>query len=257
MLILFYLFVVQSTKQLQLNPVQEEMKNSFSIVWGGKEENEYLWSPMDFRGNMTLTLNRGWSRDDAPQPQRWSPGRWHRAVMAVSREEHGMQQKSGTLRHTGYDSVLLKSPAGTVSPVSQCQTKCPAWRAMVLLLCPLLREASSGVALTKRTKGKERQRQRDWGETAHPLHIVLVILCRRTTSSWVCSRESNCWPSVMPLDVPAHSLGTVNSLERSISFPLPSLPASSALPTHPLKVENHYFTGWHHLLRPLSLREGP
>lgn len=35
------------------------MKNCFSVVWGGKEENEYPQVPMDFRGNMTVTLNRG------------------------------------------------------------------------------------------------------------------------------------------------------------------------------------------------------
>lgn len=65
-------YLCQRTKQLQLNPVQEEMKNSFSVMWGGKEENEYPRIPMDFRGNMTLTLNRAWSKDDAPQPQGWS-----------------------------------------------------------------------------------------------------------------------------------------------------------------------------------------
>lgn len=48
------------------------MKNSFSIVWGGEEENEYPQIPMDFSWNMTLTLNRGWSKDNSPQPQGWS-----------------------------------------------------------------------------------------------------------------------------------------------------------------------------------------
>lgn len=42
------------------------MKNSFSIVWGGKEENEHPQIPMDFRGSMTLILDRGWRKDDAP-----------------------------------------------------------------------------------------------------------------------------------------------------------------------------------------------
>lgn len=50
----------------------------------------------------------------------------------------------------------------------------------------------------------------------------------------LCSCEANCWPNLMPLGVPAHSLLTVNRLERSTSSPLPSLSAPSAPAAHPL-----------------------
>lgn len=147
-------------------------------------------------GKWIPTNSNGFQKEHDPDPeqgmkQRWCSaasgmepdcsGRWHRAVMAVSREEHGIQWSRGLAQsHTGYDFVLLKFPVGTVSPVSCWETKCPAWRAMVLLLCPLLREAIPGIALAKTTKGKERGegRGKDWGETARLLHIVLVTTCR-------------------------------------------------------------------------------
>lgn len=96
------LFYCERTKELQLNPEREEIKNSLPVVWGGKEENEYPPTPMSFRGNRTLTLNteaevkimlpslRGMEPD--------SPGRWPRAALAsaaVSKEEHGMQRSRG------------------------------------------------------------------------------------------------------------------------------------------------------------------
>lgn len=131
---------------------------------GWKEGNEFVG-----------TNSKGFQREHDPDPkqglkQRWrsptsgmesdSQGRWHMAVVALSREEHGMQWSRDlahwvTLNHAGYDSVLPKSPVSTVSPVSHWETKCSAWRAVVLLLCSFLREASPGVALAKTTKRKE------------------------------------------------------------------------------------------------------
>lgn len=71
-------------------------------MWGGKEEEEYPQTPMDFRGNMTLTLNTGAEENMVlPSLNRMepdSPGRWPRAALApaaVSEEEHGMQRSRG------------------------------------------------------------------------------------------------------------------------------------------------------------------
>lgn len=103
------------------------MKNSFPILWGGKEENEYPRTPLGFRGSMTLTLKRAWSKNEASQPQGWSlipqgdgPG------LLWQWEGKGMGCRgvgTGALSHTGYDSILPKSPTGTVSPWFQWGTK--------------------------------------------------------------------------------------------------------------------------------------
>lgn len=107
-------YFCERTKQLQLNPEWEEIKNSLPVVWGGKEEKEYPQIPIGFRGNMTLTLSRGAEakmmlptlRRMEPHP----PGSWPRAAPAsagVSGEEHGMQRSRG-LAHCG---TLVTTPS--------------------------------------------------------------------------------------------------------------------------------------------------
>lgn len=221
---------------------------------GGNEK--LLFHFVGWKGGKWIPTNsNGFQREHDLDPQqglkqRWCfpasgmepdcSGRWDREVMVVSKgkEKHGMQWSRGlALSHTDYDSVLGKSPVGTGSSASQWETKCPAWRAMVLLFCPPQR-GKPGVALAKITKGKEggigSGRETEW-----KLLDVLCILYwylhtgQQPVKTWVCSHEANCWPKLMPLGVPAHSLLTVNRLERSTSFPLPSPPAPCALPALP------------------------
>lgn len=138
---------------------------------GGNEK--LLFHFVGWKGGKWIPTNsNGFQREHDLDPQqglkqRWCfpasgmkpdcSGRWDREVMVVSKvkEKHGMQWSRGlALSHTDYDSVLGKSPVGTGSSASQWETKCPAWRAMVLLFCPPQR-GKPGVALAKITKGKE------------------------------------------------------------------------------------------------------
>lgn len=133
------------------------MKNSFSVVWGGKEENEYLQIPMDFRGNMTLTLKRGWSKDDAPQPQGCSltaqgDGTGHLWQSAGK----GTGCSEAELWHTESPWLWL-CPAEI--PCGQCLLH-PSAKPSVLPGEPWCscsappQKATPGVALAKTTKGK-------------------------------------------------------------------------------------------------------
>lgn len=86
-----------------------------------------------------------------------------------------MWWSSGTLSHTGHDSVLLKSPVGfTVAPVSQ--VSCLESRGAPAL--SLLRGGSPEVALAKTTRGKEQ----GVGRGRETERKLLVTLCRRATS---------------------------------------------------------------------------
>lgn len=238
---------------------------------GGNEK--LLFRCMGWKGGKWIPTNsNGFRREHDPDPkqglrQRWcspasgmepdSLGTRHRAV----REEHGMQWRRG-LAHwvTLAMTVLLKSPVGTVSPASQCKNKCPAWRAMVLLLCPLLREASPGLFLQRLPRGRSgglAEVERLKGKCSSSAHcpgksvqenkqLKLGFHVKPNADTiyclWVCQLTAS-WLSTGWKEAPAPT-----------AIPACSL-CSTSSPT--VKVENHYLTGWHHLLRPLSLWEGP
>lgn len=150
----------------------------------------------------------------------WFLRRRHRAVLAVSREEQGMQWSSGTLSHTGHDSVLLKSPVGFHS--GSCIPSVLPGEPWCSCSVPPQRRKPRG------RSGKDSQGegakgwQRDWGEaagnsvqesnllkfgfahlkpTADPIQCLWV--CQLTASwlptGWKETPASHCHPCLLPL----------------------------------------------------------
>lgn len=174
------------------------------------------------------------------------------------RARDAVKQSSGTLSHPGCDSVLLKSPVGSVSCIPvQNQVSCPESRGAPV--CPSSESTAWGCSC-KHFQGEgvglaEVERLR--GNCSSFAHCPGSCAGEQAVKTWVCSREANCWPNLMPLGV---QLTAPDCQQAGKKHQLPTAsPACSLCSTSSLtvKVENRDFTGWHHLLSLSSLWQGP
>lgn len=169
-------------------------------------------------------------RDAAWLPREMAQGT---CASQQGRARDAVKQSSGTLSHPGCDSVLLKSPVGSVSCIPvQNQVSCPESRGAPV--CPSSESTAWGCSC-KHSQGEgvglaEVERLR--GNCSSFAHCPGSCAGEQAVKTWVCSREANCWPNLMPLGV--QLTAPVNRLERSTSSPLPALPAPSAPPAHSL-----------------------
>lgn len=264
MLILFYLFVSKN-KALTTKPsTGGNEKLLFCCVgWkGGK------WIPANSNGFQLKhdpDPNRGWSKDDAPQPQGWSlipQGDGTGQLWQSIGKSMGCNEVE--VWHTESHWLWLcptEIPCGrgvSCIPV-QNQVSCLESHGAPAL-SPPQRSKARGCFLQRQPRGRSRglaEAERQRGNHTSFTHCAgnsvqennqflgLFTWNQRLTQFYVAGRASSQPPDWQQAGK-KHQLPTAT--------PACSL-CSTSSPT--VKVENHYFTGWHHPLRPLSLWEGP
>lgn len=209
---------------------------------GGNEK--LLFCCAGWKGGKWIPTNsNGFQREHDPDPKQGLRQRWGSPASEMEPDSPGDgtgQRWQSAGRSMGCGGALahwatLGMTLSYWNPLWDSQwllyPKCPAWRAVVPLLCPSSEKEAQRLLWQRQPRGRskglaeaERRRGSCWWLCAG----------EQPVKTWVCSHEANCWPNLMPLGVPAHSLLTASRLERSTSFPLPSLPAPSAQPAHPL-----------------------
>lgn len=213
--------------------------------------------------------HRGWSGDDASQPQgdraRFPRELWSSAALApeprvrksVGCSEAGDWHTAPRRPQPHPAKVLCRHSASVTSE----KPSAVHLRAVALLLRPLLKVGSPRATLVKRTKGKESVKTRVGRENEGKLLIPgtpywWLRAGEHPVNTRLCPREANCWPNLMPPGVPANGLLTVNSLGSSTSSRC--LPCRLCCTSSPVvKAKNHQSTGWHHLPRLWSSRTSP